>query len=52
MFGIAAVCILDAKIVDDKAECDVASFVSPYAQCVSARGLAILCKVGHKLVVS
>jgi hypothetical protein len=24
MFGVATVCILDAKIADDKAECDVA----------------------------
>jgi hypothetical protein len=52
MFGVAAVCILDAKIVDNKAEGDVASFVSPEARCVSSRGISILCKVGHELVVS
>jgi hypothetical protein len=52
MFGVATVCIIDAKIVDDKAEVDVASFVSPDARGVSARGISVLCKVGHELVVS
>jgi hypothetical protein len=47
MLSIATVCILDAKIVDDKAEGDVASFASPKARGVSARGTSMLCKVGH-----
>jgi hypothetical protein len=47
MFGITTVCLIDAKIVDDKAECDVVSFVSPEARGVSARAISILCKVGH-----
>jgi hypothetical protein len=47
VFGIAAVCILDAKVVDNEAKVDITSFVSPKAQCVSARGIAILCKVCH-----
>jgi hypothetical protein len=52
MFGVALVCIRDDKLVDDKAEGDVASVVSPEDRGVSARGIAILCKVGHELVVS
>jgi hypothetical protein len=47
VFGTAAFCILDAKVVDDKAEGDVASFTSPKSRVVSARGIAMLCEVCH-----
>jgi hypothetical protein len=46
------VCILDAKIVDNEAECDVACIVSPTARGVSARGVAMFCEVCHPLIVS
>jgi hypothetical protein len=52
VFGVASVCILDAKVVVDEAEGDVASVVSPKARGLSARGIFMLCKVCHYLVVS
>jgi hypothetical protein len=37
VFGKASVCIFDAKIFNNEAECDVACVVSPHAWGVGAR---------------